>query len=239
MKVMKKEIITLFILVIFILSGCMYPKDELAKNQVPYKEQIAMVQSAVIQYQKDSGGLLPIKTKEGSTPIYQKYPIDFSKIVPRYLAESPGNTYENGGIFQYVLVDVETNPMVKLIDLRVTDTIREIKMRLNANGGYPPYKEEIGENVYSLDFTKLGYKEEPYAVSPFTNLNLPFIADIHGEIYVDYRMDIYKKLQTKNVEIIPNEDIRYLLVVDSMFVPAYSLPYTFDEYSNEPIFLSK
>jgi hypothetical protein len=235
---MNVKSIILFILTITLLTGCMYPKGELAKNQVPYKDQITSVQSAVNQFQKDSGGLLPIKTREGDTPIYQKYPIDFEKIVPKYLSEAPGNAFENGGIFQYVLVDVETNPSVKLIDLRVTDTIRDIKLRINANGGYPPYKEKLSENVYSLDFSKLGYKEEPFAASPFTTLNLPFVTGVDGEIYVDYRMDLYQVLQKNKIEIASNEDIRYLLVKDSMFVPAYSLPYTIDNSTKEPVFLN-
>jgi hypothetical protein len=237
-KEMNVKSIILFILTITLLTGCMYPKGELAKNQVPYKDQITSVQSAVNQFQKDSGGLLPIKTREGDTPIYQKYPIDFEKIVPKYLSEAPGNAFENGGIFQYVLVDVETNPSVKLIDLRVTDTIRDIKLRINANGGYPPYKEKLSENVYSLDFSKLGYKEEPFAASPFTTLNLPFVTGVDGEIYVDYRMDLYQVLQKNKIEIASNEDIRYLLVKDSMFVPAYSLPYTIDNSTKEPVFLN-
>jgi hypothetical protein len=235
---MKQKSLKLFILVMFLLTGCMYPKEELAKNQVPYKDQITSVQSAVNQFQQESGGLLPIKTKEGDTPIYIKYPIDFGKLVPKYLSDTPGNAFENGGIFQYVLVDVETNPSVKLIDLRVTDTIRDIKLRINANGGYPPYKEKLSDKVYSLDFSKLGYNEEPFAVSPFTTLNLPFVAGVDGEIYVDYRMDLYQVLQKNKIEISPNEDIRHLLVKDSMFVPAYSLPYTIDNSTKEPVFLN-
>ena len=31
-----------------------------------------------------------------NTPIYQKYPIDFQKISPRYIQEAPGNAYESG-----------------------------------------------------------------------------------------------------------------------------------------------
>jgi hypothetical protein len=236
---MKQKSLILFILVMFLLTGCMYPKEELAKNQVPYKDQITSVQSAVNQFQQDSGGLLPIKTKEGDTPIYLKYPIDFGKLVPKYMSDAPGNAFENGGIFQYVLVDVETNPSVKLIDLRVTDTIRDIKLRINANGGYPPYKEKLSDNVYSLDFSKLGYDEEPFAVSSFTTLNLPFVSDVDGEIYVDYRMDLYQALQKNKIEIAPNEDIRHILVKDSMFVPAYSLPYTIDNSTKEPVFLNK
>lgn len=237
---MNKKNLVILMISIILLSGCMYPQERLTQNQIPYEDQIVSVQTAVKQFQKDNSGILPIKTKEGETPIYQKYLVDFQKLVPRYMAKAPGNAFENGGIFQYVLVDVENNPTVKLLDLRITETIRDIKLRINANGGYPPYKEKIGENVYSLDFKKIGLNEEPFVVSPFSNLNLPFIAGTDGEIYVDYRMDLYKKLQDmKDIKTLLNKDIRYLLLEDSMFVPAYSLPYEIDENTKEPVFLSE
>ncbi|WP_210365516.1 hypothetical protein [Bacillus sp. REN3] len=227
-----------FILASFILTGCMYPEENLVQNQVPYKDQVESVQSAVNQFQAANGGILPIKTKDAETPIYQKYPIDFPKIVPEYLAEPPGNSYENGGIYQYVLVDVETKPTVKLLDLRMAETIREIKQRIKASG-YPPFKKKIADNLYTLDFKKIGYKEEPVAVSPFTGDNLHFIISTDAEIYIDYRSDLFKTIKSSKQEIKEGEDIRYLLLDDSMFVPAYSLPYTIDMKTGEPIFLAK
>lgn len=227
-----------FILASFILTGCMYPEENLVQNQVPYKDQVESVQSAVNQFQAANGGILPIKTKDAETPIYQKYPIDFPKIVPEYLAEPPGNSYENGGIYQYVLVDVETKPTVKLLDLRMAETIREIKQRIKASG-YPPFKKKIADNLYTLDFKKIGYKEEPVAVSPFTGYNLHFIISTDAEIYIDYRSDLFKTIKSSKQEIKEGEDIRYLLLDDSMFVPAYSLPYTIDMKTGEPIFLAK
>lgn len=224
-----------FLAAIF-LSGCMYPDKELTQNQVPYKDQIQSVQSAVDSFKKDNGGILPIKTKDATTPIYQKYPIDFKKISPKYISELPGNAYENGGVFEYVLVDVEKNPTVKLFDLRVAETIREIKLRIKANG-YPPYKKRLADNVYSIDFKKLGYEKTPYAISPYTNQNLPFVVTGDAEIYVDYRADLYKVLKKSNYSSLSGEDIRPLLARNSMFVPAYSLPYTIDKKTNEPIFL--
>jgi hypothetical protein len=226
------------ILVILTLTGCMYPEEKLVQNQVPYKDQLDSVQSAVDQYKEANGGLLPIKTKDAETPIYQKYPVDFKKIVPRFMAEAPGNAYENGGLFQYVLVDAETDPTVKLLDLRMAETIREIKMRINATG-YPPFKELIADNVYTLDFKKIGYKEEPVVVSPFTNQNLHFIISTDGEIYVDYRSDLYQAIKSSKKEFAEGEDIRGILADNSMFVPAYSLPYTIDKETNEPVFLEK
>jgi hypothetical protein len=214
----------------------MYPKEKLTQNQIPYKDQIVSVQSAVNQFREANDGILPIKTKEAKTPIYQKYPIEFKAIVPQYLAEIPGNAYESGGIFQYVLVDVENNPTVKLLDLRMAETIREIKMRIQANG-FPPYKEKIADNVYSIDFLKLGYKQEQVAISPYSQKNLPFVVDGNGEIYVDYRIDLYTILQKTDVPLNQGDDIRELLLKDTMFVPAYSLPYTLDPTRKEPIFL--
>jgi hypothetical protein len=226
------------ILVLLTLTGCMYPEEKLVQNQVPYKDQLDSVQSAVNQYKEANGGLLPIKTKEAETPIYQKYPVDFKKIVPRFMAEAPGNAYENGGLFQYVLVDAETDPKVKLLDLRMAETIREIKMRINATG-YPPFKDLIADNVYTLDFKKIGYKEEPVVVSPFTNQNLHFIISTDGEIYVDYRSDLYQAIKSSKKEFAEGEDIRGILADNSMFVPAYSLPYTIDKETDEPVFLEK
>ena len=234
----RKMLFSLLILTAVLLSGCMYPKEGLTQNQIPYKDQIKAVQTAVDDFQKDNGGILPIKTREAKTPIYQKYPIDFKKIAPKYIAEPPGNAYESGGIFLYVLVDVETKPTVKLLDLNVAETIRDIKLRIKTNG-YPPYKEQLAKNVYSLDYSKLGFKKAPYAVSPFTNQNLSFVITGDAEVYVDYRPDLYQVLKKTGKEPKPGEDIRSILVDDSMFVPAYSLPYTIDAKTKEPVFLEK
>jgi hypothetical protein len=232
-----KVICTILIFTTLILSGCMYPKEKLAENQIPYIDQIQAVQQAVNSFKEDNGGILPIKTRDAVTPIYQKYPIDFKKIAPKYLAEPPGNAFESGGIFQYVLVDVETNPTVKLLDLRMVDTIRDIKLRIKSNG-YPPYKDQLGDHVYTIDYNELGYKQEPYVVSPFSNQNLPFVVTTDAEVYVDYRQDLFQQLKKAKNPVTPGEDIRNILLEDSMFVPAYSLPYTIDE-NNEPVFLKQ
>lgn len=228
----------LFFTAILLLSGCMYPNQERSQNQIPYKDEIQSVQAAVDSYKKDNGGLLPIKTTEVNTPVYQKYPIDFKKLTPKYLSEPPGNAFESGGVFQYVIVDDQTNPTVKLFDLRIAETIQEIKMRIKANG-YPPFKKRLAYNVYSLDFTKLGYEKPPYAVSPYTGHNLPFVITGDTEVYVDYSSDLYQVIKQKKEIFKQDEDIRPILVKDSMFVPAYSLPYTLDPKTGDPIFLDK
>lgn len=237
---MRKACNTFLLLLLtgMVLTGCMYPEEKLSQNQIAYKDQLQSVQSAVDQYREDNGGLLPIKTKDQTTPIYQKYPIDFKKIAPQYMAEPPGNAFESGGVFQYVLVDAETEPKVKIFDLRIAEMIRDINLRIKAHG-FPPYKEQIADNVFTMDFKKLGFKEEPKALSPYSGQNLPFVVTGNANVYVDYRIDLYQALKEKEHKYKPGEDVRDILVEDSAFVPAYSLPYTIDAETNEPIFLVK
>lgn len=227
----------LLILTMSILSGCMYPEEKLSQNQIPYETQVKAVQDAVVTYQKDNNGLLPIKTRDQDTPIYQKYPIDFRKLSPQYLAEIPGNAFENGGIFQYVLTDVEEDPQVKIFDLRLAEQIRELKIRIEAQG-YPPFKEEVANNVYTLNYKELGYDGDVYVNSPYSNKNLPLVINGDGDIFVDYSMDLFEQIKSTDKELEPGVDIRNLLVEDTFFVPAYSLPYTVDE-NNDPVFMTK
>lgn len=221
----------------FLLSGCLYPEENLNQNEVPYEDQLQSVQSAVNQFQTEEGGILPIKTKEDDPDIYEKYPVDFSKISPRFMAEPPGNAYESGGIYQYVLIDVETNPAVKLIDLRIAEQIRSIRVRLLAHE-FPPFKDTLADNVYTLDFKELGYEDEPYITSPYSGKQLPLVMSGDGTIYIDYAADLYAALQETDSPPAPGEDIRSLLTQSSPFVPAYSLPYTVDE-QGEPIFMNE
>lgn len=234
---MKKILMIVMVSFVSMLSGCLYPKEKLVQNTVPYDGQLQMVQSAVDTYKEQNGGLLPIKTRDEDTPIYQKYPIDFQKITPNLLPEPPGNAYESGGVYQYVLVDVETNPTVKLIDIRMSEQLQEFTLRMKMyrdEHQYPPFKKMIADGVYEIDFKKMGYKEVPQVTSPYSGKSLPFVIDENGEIFIDYRIDLYEALQKYGDEVEEGDDIRYLLMKESPFVPAYSLPYTVK--NGEPIF---
>lgn len=234
-----KQIIRVFSLIFVscILSGCLYPKERIAQ-QIPAETSVQQVQEAVEAYQSENNGLLPIKNKDSEMDQYIKYLIDFTKLVPQYLPEIPASAYEAGGVFQYVIITPETNPTVKIFDMEIAERIREINIRLSMQK-YPPFKEVIHDNVFSLDFNKLGYEQEPVIISPFSGQNLPFIISSDGEIYVDYSADIYQILQEKDVEQVEKyKDLRSLLVEDSIFVPAYSLPYTIDDFG-APVFIIK
>lgn len=236
---MKKTI--MFMLLLFIvgfLASCGYPQSERAENQMPYEDQLITVQNAVNQYRGATGGLLPIKTRDMEIDQYIKYPVDFSLIVPNYTAEVPTNAFETGGIFQYVLMDVEENPTVKLVDLQAAEAIRSVNVRKSANGGQVPIAEILADNVYKFNHKEMGFSEEPTVVSPYTGRNLPMVITGNGDVYIDYAMDLYSALQEYEGELEAGQDIRFILYEDHPVVPAYSLPYTINE-ENEPIFLTE
>lgn len=216
----------------------MSPADQDGSGNIPYDDQIDIVQRAVDSYQEKSGGLLPIKTRELETDIYIKYPIEFSKIVPEFTEKIPSNAYEKGGIFQYVLMEVETNPQVKLVDLRVAERIRELNLRKNVNAGSIPFNEAVGEGVYAVDFKAMGFDKPLTVPSPYSDTHLPLVVGGNGHFYVDYSIDLNKILQEEKPDVKRGDDIRYLLSERSHVLPAYSLPYTVNE-DNEPVFLNK
>ena len=68
----------------------------------------------------------------------------FSTDCPALHTRSAGNAYESGGVYQYVLIDVETNPTVKLIDVRIAEQIQELSLKLRMyrdEHQYPPFKK--------------------------------------------------------------------------------------------------
>ncbi|MCT2537392.1 hypothetical protein NC661_00370 [Aquibacillus koreensis] len=226
-------------IILLILSGCLYPDNKLSKNQVPNEVQLNMVQTAIDHYVERHQGLVPIRTKTSDTPIFQKYIIDFKVLKQEGLVETtPASAFENGGVYQYVLVTPEENPTVKVIDLRITDEIRSVQHRLNtyrSENIYPPFGEEIEKGVYSINYKALGLDSPPYVQSPYSQKNLPIVLDTNGDLFIDYRADLYDALQSFDHDYTNGDDIRYLLVDHYPFAPAYSLPYTIKD--GEPVFV--
>lgn len=240
---MKKhiQILGIGLASLLLLSGCLYPKQELAKNKVPNDAQLEMVQSAVEQYKDDNDGLVPIKTKENDVDPYEKYLIDFTVLKEsQILSEVPGSAYENGGLYQYIILHPEDDPEVKVIDLRLSEKLRDVNTKLDifrSKNTYPPFGKQIVPGVYKLDYKALGYDAEPYAVSPFSNENLPFVLDENGDVYIDYRIDLRQALETYDHDYKEGDDIRSILEENYPFVPVYSLPYTIED--DDPAFLLK
>lgn len=240
MKHNVKIIFALFFLIVF-LSGCLYPESEKSKNQEAYEDQLTLVQQAVDDYREATNGLVPIRTKESDTPIFQKYLIDFNLLKERGLiSEIPGNAFENGGKYQYALITPDEQPRVKLVDLSMTETIRSVNIRVNTYRDehlYPPFGEVVADDVYSINYKKIGLESAPTVESPFSKEPLPIVMDANGKLYVDYRIDLNNALQKYEHDYKEGDDIRYLLAENTPFLPAYSLPYTIE--NEEPVFLNK
>ncbi|MFA1820703.1 hypothetical protein ACDX78_11050 [Virgibacillus oceani] len=221
-----------------LLSGCLYPEGELAENQAPNEDQLRMVQSAVEQYRESTDGLVPIQTKPNDTPIFQKYLIDFTALQENnILTEIPGNAFENGGVYQYTLITPDEDPQVKLIDLQVTEALRSVNVQLNIyrdQNLYPPFGREIEQNIFTVDYEEMGLDEPPFIKSPYSNENLPIVMNVHGELFIDYRIDLNQALSEFEHDYDEGDDIRYLLAENTPFVPAYSFPYTVED--GEPVF---
>lgn len=232
---MKK--LSAFLLVIVtavLLVGCAYPEDEKRAKLVPDADQLAAVQRAVDEYREATGGLVPIKNSELDTDLYIKYLIDFEKLMPKYLAQIPGNAYEKGGIFQYIIWDPENEAKVKLVDLNAAERIREINIR-KLSTQYLPIKDATSDNVFQINFEELGYKTDVTVKSPYSGTELPIFMTGDGEMHVDYSIDLGQLLKEDKPNVKPGDDIRQLLVDKYPVVPAYSIPYTVDE-KGEPIY---
>jgi hypothetical protein len=236
---MKNTSIWVSIMIItLLLSGCLYPESELAENQAPNEDQLQMVQSAVEQYRESTGGLVPIQTKPNDTPVFQKYLIDFTALKENnVLTEIPGNAFESGGVYQYTLITPDEDPRVKLIDLQITEALRSVNVQLDIYRNqnlYPPFGEEIGDQIYTVNHEKLGLDEPPAIKSPYSNKNLPIVMNVNGELFIDYRIDLNQALNEFEHDYEEGDDIRYLLAENTPFVPAYSFPYTIED--GEPVF---
>ncbi|WP_027723759.1 hypothetical protein [Tuberibacillus calidus] len=224
----RKNIYIILAMCLVILSGCLNPGNEKAQNHIAYQSDLTAVQEAVNAYRKDHNGLLPIKNSTEKTPIYKKYPIDFDKLA-HYMANPPTNAYEEGGIFQYVLVDVETHPTVKVIDLTLTNKVEEIQMKINnfrAIHHFSPIKNIVMNGVYTIDYQDLGYERPPYVISPYSGKQLGFVIDNRSKVYINYLPDIYEAVKASGKAYQEGKDLRPLLVSKSAFVPVESLPYT-------------
>nr|WP_251136181.1 hypothetical protein [Exiguobacterium sp. s194] len=208
----------------------MFPDSNRVDN-VPYEDQLKSVQTAVDSF-KETTGVLPIKTRPAETPLMERYPIEFARLVPGYLADPPANSFEGGGLFLYVLVDAETEPKVKLIDLRVSESLQQLQTNINAfraKEGKFPFDGSLGKNQFTIDYDLVFVSEEPIIPSPYTENELPIYVDGTGQLFVDYRADLEVALENTDVEPKVGEDIRYLLYNDSPFAPAYSQGYTINE----------
>jgi len=219
-----------------VLSGCMYPDDKRKEAQSSPEEFMVVVQHAVDQFRERQGGMLPIKNSDMDTPLYEKYKVDFKKLQEyRLLTNIPANAFESGGNYIYVLVNVETKPTVKMLDMVSYQSVNQIQQKTIAyqskNGGKLPAGEKVSEGVYYLDFDKLG-ESRPNLFSVYNRQNLlTYLIQESGVVTLDYAFDLMRIIESKSLKdkLDANSDLRELLVEHTPFVPNQSLPYVWRE----------
>ncbi|GAA0458875.1 hypothetical protein [Alkalibacillus silvisoli] len=221
---MKTKIVLIMISTLM-LQACLFPNERLQENQGTNEEQLETVQQAVDEYRERHNGILPIQTREHDTPLFIKYPVNFSVLKEEnILGETPGNAFEQGGYYSYVIVDPKDEVLVQVSDVRISQSLRSINYEINMyrnNHGNPPYGESIGDGIFRINEDRINLREDTVVTSPYTGGELDVVMTTQGEAVVDYRPDIYQLMEREGIESYDG-DIRYLLLEYYPIVPAYS-----------------
>lgn len=220
--------IVLFIIISMTLQGCLYPKELRKESQQSVREGVLLVQNGVEQYQKETG-LLPLISSDESVPRYEKFRVNFDLLKRRDLLSAiPGSAFESGGSGIYLIIDEETNPKVKVMDLptsqRVNDLARAVESYMRSKGTLPK-QEEVYPGFYRIDEQLIGVR--PAEVhSPFSRRVLDFMMDGQGRVYADYAQDIMQLIDTSKIQPTGQEmDLRPMLTEASFYVPVKSVAY--------------
>lgn len=217
------------------LSGCLYPKENLKQN-IPPKEAVRNVQAAIDQYQEELG-LLPIQNSSQDVPKYEKFKLDFPKLQGKgYISSIPAAAFENGGNYYFIVIDEETDPRVKLMDIvtfqKINDIQSWVKQYMDSRGAVPKL-DEMYPGFYSIDYESMN-KSAPDIRSVFSGVGLSAIVDEGGVVYADYGIDLMQ-LKQRNAELQATDetDLREWLVDSSDFVPVKSPEYRLKD--GEPV----
>lgn len=212
------------------LAGCLYPKDKI-KQKVPTKEAVRNVQAAINQYYADHN-LLPIQNSAQDVPKYEKFKLDFKKLLTKgYLTVIPSAAFENGGHYYFIVIDEYNTPRVKLMDIvtfqQINDVQAWVKQYVEMNKGVVPKTDMMYPGFYSIDYEIMGRKAPPIR-SVFTGAGLSAIVDDNGVVYVDYGLDLMQLIHRKEgnpAAANDQTDLREWLVDASDFVPVKSPEY--------------
>lgn len=233
----RRSLVGLFVVLIGVslLSGCMYPGGSRQEQGVSYRESVERIQSALDAFQRDKG-ILPIITAGEEVPRYEKYRIDLDKLNKQgYIDEIPATAFEQGGSAYFLVIDEETDPTVKVMDLvtvqKVNDVQRLVDQYARSNPGQWPtaQEEELHPGLHEVDLKKIR-GEEHALLSVYSREPLPYLIDESGRVYVDYAWDIMQAIDKSGTAVSEDQgDLRVLLTEHSYFVPVKSLPYVWKD----------
>lgn len=221
---------------VVLLAGCLYPKETMQQNRGAANEAVRNIQAAVDQYLEETG-LLPIHNSTPEVPKFEKFKLDFAKLQAKeMIGEIPSVAFEKGGNYYFIVINEETDPTVKLMDIVSMQKVNDIQIWVYQhvqNTGKLPKLEAVYPGFYEIDYKTLG-KTAPVLKSVYSGQTLRAVVDESGAVYLDYGIDIMQQLQ-KNSEVAfqKDDDLRELLADTSPFVPAKAPAYRYRE--GEPV----
>lgn len=219
-------------------SGCLYPEDNTPGGEASARESINTVQAAVNLYFERTG-LLPIQNADESVPLYEKYKIDLGKLQRTdYLGSVPSVAFEKGGRYQFLIIDEETKPQVKLLDIVLYQQVGDIQKKVNdyrsVKGDVNPAGAEAYPGYSFIDYGKLNIKA-PDVRSVYSRQPLDLLIDATGQVYVDYAIDIATAITKAESPPKAEQDLRRYLIDASYYVPVKSPVYYWVGDAPQPI----
>ncbi len=226
----RRFVLAAWAALLMILTGCLYPEENTPGQAASVSGSVQAMQDAVKRYQ-DATGLLPIQNADPSVPVYEKYKIDLAKMQRMgYIESVPKLAFESGGPYVFLIIDEETAPKVKLLDISVFQAIADVQKKvdqyLRNHGGELPVDGEAYPGFAYLDFGKLGIKR-PDIQSMFSPRPLELMAAPDGKVYGDYGIDIADEIRDQGLSPAGTGDLRRILIESSPFVPVKSPEYRF------------
>lgn len=210
------------------MTGCMYPKPDTSSGVVVTKEAMRNTQGAIEQYITTTG-VLPIHNSDSSVAKYEKFRVNFGKLVDeKYIDYIPNSAFESGGNFYYLVLNEEEEPIVKAQSILLTQQVIDLQTKvtdyITAHGDIPAGMEAY-EGIYYIDFDKLNIKK-PSLKSVYTGNVSELLVSSKGNVYIDYASDIMQLLQKDSSLIVSDQlDLRELLIANSDYVPVKSTTY--------------
>lgn len=214
-----------------LLTGCLYPGENMPENKVSYRESVKRIQSAVDDFYQEQG-ILPIITAGSEIPRYEKYRVDLDQLNNRgYMDQIPNMAFEKGGSGYFLIINEETEPTVKVMDLTTTQKVNDVQRAVNL---YKMSYDDVlpaGEALYpgytTVDLSKTDAKSLKLN-SVYSGQEMTFIMDENGTVYADYAFDIMQAIQKNGTDPKEGEDLRRYLEQESYYVPVKSVPYTWE-----------
>lgn len=221
--------LSLLLIMTVLLSGCMYQQSMTPNNTAVMKDALYLVQKAVDDY-RTATGVLPIKTFTATTPLYEQCIIDFNKLQAQgAIGEVPKSAFESGGSNYFVIINPDTKPEVKLLDIVSLQAANDLQAAVSTymvnHAGKVPTKKMQESEWYTIDYKALKI-DEPSIQSPYSHAPMLALVAKNGRVILDYRSDIAKAMEmVKATNPAASIDLRTYLIQAGFYVPGRSTSY--------------